>query len=480
MNDQQLWNTLKDVQKTLKRWEKVKRHLPDSIINDTNEALLTNLEESVDKLETQVNDALSQEIRADFDEKSSSIQDISKSIHNVAHRFIMANQIGLAKEILESEVRLSDFQVEEQDAVAVLIAYAKGEKTAKEVEPLMWNKIVARIPGMCYFASKDVGFIQDYVKKMEKLMRAYKKAEAAKDKKAAKSAMAKMAYMVHPEWEQPQMDMLFKSKKQITKMIKDAQEYIKSGKALADLRKEKDTKSTSGLIQACKDRKKADLVNISQITADQVKVIAKLVEIGEEEAAKDLGQQLLANLNKEPVTAKMINDGKTLATFIKSHLTKIEGVTKALKDNDTSATTLESLESSLRAIQNGVDEYRRTLKKQKKSDFVDPSEMGQKRALYEKQRDNQKTAYSSLGRVLNSLDRILLNAQRYGRSTAIGTGLHEVPFGHAKWLVKKTRGMVDWVELRNRKQGVGCDSASHKLWKFRNNLADQVEDDLDM
>ena len=102
-----LWNTLKSIQKTLKRWDHVKQRLPESIRNEANEALYTELVDATDSLQGYINDALSMEIRAEMDvnNPSDSLNTgvLSKKLQEASYHFILANRMDLAMELLTAE-----------------------------------------------------------------------------------------------------------------------------------------------------------------------------------------------------------------------------------------------------------------------------------------------------------------------------------------------------------------------------------------
>ena len=159
---------------------------------------------------------------------------------------------------------------------------------------------------------------------------------------------------------------------------------------------------------------------MSKITADQIKVMAKLIELGEEDAARDLGHQLVAQAKGQGTV----------------------GTDSSPKE---------------------------------KPDF---SKMGEKRAAFERAKweaENKDASMVSLPKMLNALDTVIRNARRHGNPTAIGRRPDQIEFDQARWLVKKSRGLVDWVEDLQGKKRIHVDSANRKLWDFRNNLADQVE-----
>jgi len=109
--DQNLWKVLKNIQLTLKKWEHVKERLPVELRDDANEALHTELVEATENLQGFISDALSHEVRANTTEADLTI--LEENISDIAHRFIMAEQIDVAKELLGSLVQLQEASKEE-------------------------------------------------------------------------------------------------------------------------------------------------------------------------------------------------------------------------------------------------------------------------------------------------------------------------------------------------------------------------------
>jgi len=319
MSDQELWNTLKNVQKTLKKWEHVKSRLPKAIREDAGEALYTELVEAADNLQSCIADALSHEIRADAqDAPPFNREELTEKLHTTAHKFIQANRMDFAKEILEAEAQLKGFDVvgTQRDsldtAIDALVAYASGQKTAATVKPSMWNKIVAKIPGVCRFNSMSVHRLQEALKRAIQIQKEIKAAEAAGDKSKVSHLVREAMDLAYPETAKGLgAEINWKMYK------KSYAKFVKAGKAVLELRKQ--NKKVEGLKAACdskgKKKKKGCTSCSNSITTEQVQVMAKLVELGEEQAAKDLGTQLIAQQQSQdlpnPDTSSETIDHKT-------------------------------------------------------------------------------------------------------------------------------------------------------------------------
>lgn len=148
--DKNLWKVLKNIQLTLKKWEHVKERLPVELREDANEALHVELVEATENLQGFISDALSHEVRATADGEDLVV--LEKDLSDIAHKFVMAEQMDLAKEILGSLILLQDSNKDEdalpqtqhiteaQVKVIAKLVELGEEKSAKELaEQLVAN-----------------------------------------------------------------------------------------------------------------------------------------------------------------------------------------------------------------------------------------------------------------------------------------------------------------------------------------------------
>jgi hypothetical protein len=165
------------------------------------------------------------------------------------------------------------------EALRLLANMAADEKLAESVDPKMWHKIVAKIPGVCLFNAMSYQKLQLKINLAKQHIANLKKAEAAgKKAKAEQYALAVLQLAgMKPEgvvglvyWQ--------KHKKEIMS-------WIKAGEVVAKMRKK--GKGVEGLREACQQKK---------MKRKKAQVAAALLERGQNDSAL----RVLESLVEEP------------------------------------------------------------------------------------------------------------------------------------------------------------------------------------